>query len=131
MEGKIIHFREDKGFGFILGDNGTEYFFHESDFIGTKKIHISNFVSFDTEGVEEDGHARAVHIRKIGHGKKHPFIRDLERIEEFINDWISDDNAEKKYRLQDIQMLKNYFSEIRDIEWCTDVRGTFRPKENK
>lgn len=128
MEGKIIRFRGDKGFGFILGDNGTEYFFHKSD-CDTSKIHVSNFVSFDTEGMEEDGHARAVHVRRIGHGKKHPFIRDLERIEEFINDWIDNDNAEKKYRLRDIQMLKNYFSEVRDIEWCQDVRS-FRPKED-
>ena len=30
MNGKIKNVNADKGFGFILGDDGVEYFFHRS-----------------------------------------------------------------------------------------------------
>ncbi len=31
MKGKIINFNQEKSFGFILGENGQNYFFHTSD----------------------------------------------------------------------------------------------------
>ena len=31
MKGKIINFNQEKSFGFILGENGNNYFFHTSD----------------------------------------------------------------------------------------------------
>jgi cold shock CspA family protein len=31
MKGKVINFNQEKSFGFILGENGQNYFFHTSD----------------------------------------------------------------------------------------------------
>ena len=36
MKGTVKRFYFRKGFGFIEGDQGTEYFFHYSDFTGAK-----------------------------------------------------------------------------------------------
>jgi CspA family cold shock protein len=36
MKGTVKRFYFRKGFGFIEGDQGTEYFFHYSDFSGAK-----------------------------------------------------------------------------------------------
>lgn len=36
MKGTVKRFYFRKGFGFIEGDQGTEYFFHYSDFSGSK-----------------------------------------------------------------------------------------------
>lgn len=36
MKGTVKRFYFRKGFGFIEGDQGTEYFFHYSDFTGSK-----------------------------------------------------------------------------------------------
>jgi CspA family cold shock protein len=30
MNGQVLRLLSEKGFGFILGDNGIEYFFHQS-----------------------------------------------------------------------------------------------------
>ena len=37
MKGTVKRFYFRKGFGFIEGDQGTEYFFHYSDFTGDKE----------------------------------------------------------------------------------------------
>lgn len=37
MKGTVKRFYFRKGFGFIEGDQGTEYFFHYSDFTGSKE----------------------------------------------------------------------------------------------
>lgn len=31
MKGEVIRLVRDKGFGFILGENGVEFFFHRSE----------------------------------------------------------------------------------------------------
>ena len=38
------------------------------------------------------------------------------------------DAEEKRYQLRDIQMIMNYFEHVPDIEWCEDVRSTFKPE---
>lgn len=34
MVGKLIKLLGDKGFGFVMADDGTEYFLHRADFLG-------------------------------------------------------------------------------------------------
>ncbi len=38
MKGTVKRFYFRKGFGFIEGDQGTEYFFHYTDFTGDKEL---------------------------------------------------------------------------------------------
>jgi len=49
MKGKIRTLRVDKGFGFIQGDGGTEYFFHQSAVYGEglKDLREGDSVEFD------------------------------------------------------------------------------------
>lgn len=36
MKGKIKKLVQDRGFGFIAGEDGKEYFFHHSALVGTR-----------------------------------------------------------------------------------------------
>ena len=127
MIGKITSWNGSKSCGFITGKDGNQYFLHHSEMIGrgAKKLHKNNIIRFDAVNNGE-AHLRAVNARKIGHGTHHPFIKDLDRIEEMIVTCVDNHHPEKQYRLRDIQMLKNYFSEVCDIDWCPNVRERFR-----
>ena len=108
MKGTVVTWQGNKSMGFILGEDGNEYFLHESEMTGTKKVKRGSIVEFDAVDTGKE-HLRAVNVRKIGHGTHHPFIRDLERIEELIETCVSNKHPDKQYRLRDIQMMKNYF----------------------
>jgi cold shock CspA family protein len=125
MKGKIIQWKGGLGCGFILGEDGKEYFLHESEMI-IGKPKRSVFVEFDVIERPNEKRGRAMHVKKIGHGEAHPFLKDLERLEGTIIKYVTDAD-EKMYRLNDIQMLKNYFKEICDFEQFPNVRA-FRPK---
>ena len=62
MKGKVKFFNDEKGFGFIAGDDNKEYFVHES---GIKKgpIGEDDEVNFDVE--EGDRGPKAVNVEKI------------------------------------------------------------------
>ena len=49
MNGTIKRLVSDKGFGFILASDGTEYFFHNSACSGTRfdDLHEGQSVTFD------------------------------------------------------------------------------------
>ena len=49
--GTVKRFNEVKGFGFIAGDNGTDYFVHQSNINmdGFRSLHEGERVSFDVE----------------------------------------------------------------------------------
>ncbi|MFH1836408.1 MAG: cold shock domain-containing protein [Methanobacteriota archaeon] len=51
VEGTVKFFNRMKSFGFINGDDGKDYFVHESGIAGGKTINEGDRVSFDiTEG---------------------------------------------------------------------------------
>ena len=52
MKGTVKFFNEGKGFGFIAGEDGKEYFVHISGFAeGTATLHDNDAVNFEvTEG---------------------------------------------------------------------------------
>ena len=54
MVGRIIMYNEDRGFGFIFGEDEEDYFFHISEFKDTKIPKRDNVVSF-TEGNNQKG----------------------------------------------------------------------------
>lgn len=63
MKGTVARFYFKKGFGFITGEDGVEYFFHYSDFDGEKRD-IANgvAVTFNPEQREKGPGAVAVRI---------------------------------------------------------------------
>ena len=64
MTGKIRTLRVDKGFGFIKGDVGSEYFFHRSAVYG--------------EGLEELREGDSVEF-EVGQGPKGPRAENVRR----------------------------------------------------
>jgi len=62
MKGKVKFFNNEKGFGFIAGEDGKEYFAHESG-IKQGTINEDDEVSFDVE--EGDRGPKAINIEKI------------------------------------------------------------------
>ena len=49
MEGKVKFFNNTNNFGFILGDDGKEYFVHVSGLAPGVSINENDAVSFDIE----------------------------------------------------------------------------------
>ncbi len=49
MRGKIINFKFEKGFGFIEGEDGENYFFHISNVINPMDIEENYSVEFEVK----------------------------------------------------------------------------------
>jgi cold shock protein len=63
MNGKVKFFNHQKGFGFILGDDGKEYFAHTSSIEPGVKLDEHDAVTFDvTDG---DRGPKAANIKKV------------------------------------------------------------------
>ena len=60
MEGKVKFFNEMKGFGFISGDDGKDYFVHQSALPQGTSLREDDAVSFDP--VEGDRGMQAQNI---------------------------------------------------------------------
>lgn len=61
MEGTVKFFNENKGFGFIVGDDTKEYFVHTTEVTGDA-INEGDRVTFQTE--EDNKGAKAVDVKK-------------------------------------------------------------------
>lgn len=62
MKGKVKFFNETKGFGFISGDDGKDYFVHTSGLVGASTLSVGEEVSFELEQGPKG--ARAVKVTK-------------------------------------------------------------------
>lgn len=62
MEGTVKFFNESKGFGFITGDDGKEYFVHQTGLGEGVILHENDAVTFDVE--EGDRGPKAVNVAK-------------------------------------------------------------------
>lgn len=90
MRGKVKRYYEDKKYGFIKGDDGSDYFVHfsEINIDGYKKLTDGQTVEFETARGEKGGVARSVNIVKrnpmIEHDTedKQYWCRKGEKIEE-------------------------------------------------
>lgn len=63
VNGVVKFFNTSKSYGFITGDNGTDYFFHISGIEGGKVLREGDKVSFETE--QGDRGEKAVQIKKL------------------------------------------------------------------
>jgi len=62
MKGTIKFFNEMKGFGFIHGEDGKDYFVHKTSVQGDVTLNENDSVTFDVE--EGDRGPKAVNVRK-------------------------------------------------------------------
>ena len=64
MNGTVKFFNEMKGFGFIAGEDGKEYFVHQTGLGEGVTLHENDSVTFDVE--EGDRGPKAVNVAKGG-----------------------------------------------------------------
>ncbi len=62
MKGKVKFFNEKKGFGFIAGDDGSEYFVHQTGLQGGVTLQENDAVTFEVE--QGDRGPKAVRVSK-------------------------------------------------------------------
>lgn len=62
MKGKIKFFNEAKGFGFITGEDGKDYFVHSTGLNAGVSVREGDSVSFETESGEKG--LKAVKVSK-------------------------------------------------------------------
>ncbi len=61
MKGSVKFFNMDKGFGFIAGEDGKEYFVHHSALTAGVTLHESDMVEFEVE--QGDRGLKAVQVK--------------------------------------------------------------------
>jgi len=62
MKGKVKFFNVTKGFGFIIADDGKEYFVHHTGLVEGVKLYENDEVVFDVE--EGERGPKAVNVSK-------------------------------------------------------------------
>ena len=62
MKGTVKFFNGEKKFGFITGEDGKDYFVHESGLEGNVSLDKEDSVTFETE--EGDKGLKAVKVKK-------------------------------------------------------------------
>ena len=64
MQGEVKRFDKTKGYGFILGEDNQEYFFHYSQLImdGYKTVRVAQKVTFTPEQGEKGLRASEIHL---------------------------------------------------------------------
>ena len=71
MKGRIKMFNADKGFGFITGEDGNDYFAHISNFTVSQDIHVGLQVEFETNENDKGYYATKINVIET---KKSAFI---------------------------------------------------------
>lgn len=63
MQGKVKWFDPHKGFGFISGEDGNDYFVHQSNIRmdGFRKLYNNDEVAFEID-VDDQGRSHAVEV---------------------------------------------------------------------
>lgn len=62
MLGKIKFYNENEGYGFIIAENGRDYFFHISDVLNSKEIFIGDSCEFKDFKTEKGLSAKSIII---------------------------------------------------------------------
>ena len=64
MKGRVKNFNEVRGFGFIRGEDGKEYFVHITDVMAEQSLYRGRIVEFDPDINEKGNVARAVYVHE-------------------------------------------------------------------
>lgn len=76
MKGKIIKYMEDKGYGFILDENGLKRFFHISDTLSPLDIKIYQMVEFEPDENEKGLISKKIQIKNTENNNKFIIINN-------------------------------------------------------
>lgn len=77
MQGKVKWFSLDKGYGFVVGEDGVDCYFHVRDVVGADLPRIGDVVDFERADDEKGARARGVTLRSNAitgatvHGRLH------------------------------------------------------------
>ena len=64
MKGKVKWYNVPKGYGFVLGEDGTEYFVHFTGLVKGTKLFENDDVTFDIADTEKGKQAQ--NVQKVG-----------------------------------------------------------------
>ena len=62
MKGKVKWYREEKGYGFITGEDGKDYFVHNSAIVDGKILSEGDSVTFETAKTDKGVQAKDVKL---------------------------------------------------------------------
>lgn len=93
MEGKVKWFNSRKGYGFVQGDDGEEYFVHSSALQGTRFLRENDRVSFEAAESEKGKQAQNVQLLKKGSDAAAESPAEEESSEEDYADQSSEEEA--------------------------------------
>jgi cold shock CspA family protein len=65
MRGTVDRVVPERGFGFVIGPNGEEYFFHRSGLSGTEFEELGPGVTVDFQVANEEGDTPDEHLRAV------------------------------------------------------------------
>jgi len=80
MNGKVKFFNKMKGFGFITGDDGKDYFVHQSDVAEGVLLRENDSVSF--EPAQSDRGMKAERVNLAEEGESHEDTQDSDAEEQ-------------------------------------------------
>lgn len=69
MEGRVVKFFDNKGYGFIIGEDGESYFFHISQLINSQSIDRGDLVYFSPTTSNKGKQARQVNVKETNKKK--------------------------------------------------------------
>lgn len=69
MEGRVVKFFDNKGYGFITGEDGESYFFHISQLINSQSIDRGDLVYFSPTTSNKGKQARQVNVKETNKKK--------------------------------------------------------------
>ncbi len=72
MKGKVKFFNEGKGFGFIAGTDGNEYFVHLTDLEGVEARELQEGTEVEFEVTQGDKGPKAAHVKLDQGGEEAP-----------------------------------------------------------
>lgn len=129
VEKRVFPDNSKTGYGFIRGEDKELYYFDGREVENCKpsKLLTYNIVWFEVDEKHAHGDMSnkttdkiAIEVNKIGHGKRHPYVKNLGDIKDYL-EHINMDKNQRRWYVTDINKMIKYFSMIEDYEQCKSI----------